>query len=477
MVDIIKLEDLTLDEIKSRIVSLDSRFQQGEIRFVQHSSAYDSFLQPNDKDGLSEFTHLLTQRTSSEYIFPEYSFDMHVDLASSKPAGEALLAIIERLEELLNTRTSRELKEALRYILKKLDEECPYDYLISESHWHGYNVDQVYYTYLVNSEQKENSVLLHVNLTQAPVSEDDGDWDVNELVGFAKERIERMYDGFGGFDTILKNNDRIRLIASEFDDVATLIENFFDKLHDYCLLMIERTQSYKPIPRIENEYLFTVELSSHEYDCLVGLSKVSKIANIHPNALNDITNSLEGVHYKFIQSLRDRLKVYKHINEYTIFDGHGSPKRLNNGEMSINQAKSYATDWEMKESTNKDYEDYVSDALENLNELLDNIENYDINVYLELTRFKVNASRMLKEAFSNTYKQTLNELQWSNRYDRSGLEEHLYDLDAGRETQDELNNLISKWESDVDEIETLMRRVQSDFNDCLAECAKITEGE
>ena len=60
MVDIIKSEDLSLDEIKSRIVSLDSRFQQGEIRFVQHSSAYDSFLQPNDKDGLSEFTHLLT---------------------------------------------------------------------------------------------------------------------------------------------------------------------------------------------------------------------------------------------------------------------------------------------------------------------------------------------------------------------------------------------------------------------------------
>ena len=477
MVDIIKSEDLSLDEIKSRIINLDSRFQQGEFRFVQHSSAYDSFLQPNDKDGLSEFTHLLTQRTSSEYIFPEYSFDMHVDLTSSKPAGEALLAIIARLEELLSTRTSRELKEALRYILKKLDEECPYDYLVSESHWHGYNIDPVYYTYLVNSEQTENSVLLHVNLTHSPVSEDHTQCDVNELVSFAKERIESMYDGFGGFDTILKNNDRIRLIASEFDDVAMLIENFFDKLHAYCLLMIERTKSYKPIPKIENEYLFTVELSSHEYDCLVGLSKVSKIADIHPNTLNDITNSLEGVHYKFIQSLRDRLSVYKRINECTIFDGHGSPKKLDNGEMSLNQAKSYATDWEMKESTNKDYEDYVSDALENLNELLDNIENYDINVYLELTRFKVNASRMLKEAFSNTYKQTLNELQWSNRYDRSGLEEHLYDLAYGRETQDELNNLIIKWESDIDEIETLMRRIQSDFNNCLARCSKLIEGE
>lgn len=477
MVDIIKSEDLSLDEIKSRIISLDSRFQQGEFRFVKHSYAYDSFMQSNNKDELSEFTHLLTQRTSSESIFPDYSFDIHIDLASSKPAGEALLAITERLEELLSTRTSRELKEALRYILKKLDEECPYDYLVSESHWNGYNVDRVYYTYLVNSEQKENSVFLHVNLTQAPVSEDHTQRDVNKLVSLVKERIESMYDGFGGFDTILTDNDRIRLIASEFDDVAALIENFFDKLDNYCLLMIERTQSYKPIPKIENEYLFTVELSSHEYDCLVGLSKVSKIADMHPNTLNDITNSVEGVRYKFIQSLRNRLNTYKQINEYTIFDGHGSPKKLDNGEMSINQAKSYATDWEMKESTNKDYEDYVSDALKNLNKLLDNIENYDINVYLELTRFKVNTSRILKEAFSNTYKQTLNELQWSNRYDRSGLEEHLYDLAYGRETQDELSNLISKWEDDVDEIESLMRRIQSDFNDCLARCSKLIEGE
>ena len=152
------------------------------------------------------YTHLLTQRANSQSIYPDYSFDMHVDLSGSRPAGEALLAIISYFEELLKTRASKELKDALRYILKKLDEECPYDYLISDSHWNGYNVDRVYYTYLVNSEQKENSVLLHVHLTQAPVSEDHTQRDVNKLVVLTKDRIESMYDGFGGFDTILKNN-------------------------------------------------------------------------------------------------------------------------------------------------------------------------------------------------------------------------------------------------------------------------------
>lgn len=84
---------------------------------------------------------------------------------------------------------------------------------------------------------------------------------------------------------------------------------------------------------------------------------------------------------------------------------------------------------------------------------------------------------MLKEAFSNTYKQTLEELQYSDNWRRFGLEYHLDRLAGGRETQEELNNLISKWESDIDEIESLMRHIQSDFNDCLARCSKIIEGE
>lgn len=33
MADIIKLEDLTLDEIKSRIINLNDRFKLGKLRF------------------------------------------------------------------------------------------------------------------------------------------------------------------------------------------------------------------------------------------------------------------------------------------------------------------------------------------------------------------------------------------------------------------------------------------------------------
>ena len=42
MVDIIKLEDLTLNDIKSRIISLDNRFTQGEIEFTDRYGVYNS---------------------------------------------------------------------------------------------------------------------------------------------------------------------------------------------------------------------------------------------------------------------------------------------------------------------------------------------------------------------------------------------------------------------------------------------------
>ena len=198
---------------------------------------------------------------------------------------------------------------------------------------------------------------------------------------------------------------------------------------------------------------------------------------MNPESLLDITNSLSDSRYSLVQSLRNRIDVYKEINKHTIFDGRGSAKKLENGEMSINQAKVYASSHNMGESDQVSDKEYISNALENINELLEGIENSGMDVYLELTRFKVNAARAIKEAFSSAYKQTLEELQYSDNWRRFGLEYHVDRLAGGRETQEELNNFIAKWESDVDEIEALMKHIQDDFNECLVRCSKLIEGE
>lgn len=103
MVDIIKSEDLTLDEIKSRIISLDSRFAQGEFRFVKHSYAYDSFMGPNQTEGLSEFTHLLTQRANSQSIYPEHLNEACKAIESRELIDEDQLDTLEEVIEYLES--------------------------------------------------------------------------------------------------------------------------------------------------------------------------------------------------------------------------------------------------------------------------------------------------------------------------------------------------------------------------------------
>ena len=44
MTDIIKLEDLTLSDIKSRIINLDNKFTQGTLTFTDHRETYRSFM-------------------------------------------------------------------------------------------------------------------------------------------------------------------------------------------------------------------------------------------------------------------------------------------------------------------------------------------------------------------------------------------------------------------------------------------------
>ena len=79
MVDIIKSEDLTLDEIKSRIISLDKRFAQGEIEFTDRYEVYNSLSGKYSEKGINLFTSLLTQLTGRNTVFPYYHIIMHKD--------------------------------------------------------------------------------------------------------------------------------------------------------------------------------------------------------------------------------------------------------------------------------------------------------------------------------------------------------------------------------------------------------------
>lgn len=477
MTDIIKLEDLTLEEIESRIISLDNRFTQGTVTFTDYRETYQSFSTDHDEIGLNLFTNMLMQVTGDDDVFPLYYFLIHDKNDSiSKPARNALQVIEDYCDELLNTRVSKESKDTLRRFQEEVHAvRCYSDLSLTSAYSMDDRSNTKYYIYNVNQERKDNVVLLHVHITEAPRSEGAGFVDYYKHVAQPEKYAE------GSYEYVVKRLTQYefsRRTLAEFEDIAPLLEQFFTKYQEYCQALIERAHTYKAVPDIKDEYLLTVEVDAYEYDKLTGLSELGKVAKMKPTSLLDITNSLSDSRYSLIQSLRNNIDVYKEINKHTLFDGRGSAKKLENGEMSISQAKTYANSHRMLESYQhqKSYQDYISDALENINELLEGIENYDMDVYLELTRFKVNAARMIKEAFSKTYEITLKELQYSWGYEY-GLEKHINALAYGRETRDDLNTLINKWEGDIDEIEALMRRIQSDFNDCLARCAKMIEGE
>ena len=476
MTDIITLEDLTLSDIKSRIINLDNRFTQGTLTFTDHRETYRSFLTDYETIGFNLFTNMLMQVTGDDDVFPLYYFLIHGKNDSmSKPARDVLQVIEDRCEELLNERMSKELKDDLRRFQEEVRTVRLYSQLSPKS---AYSMDQrsntKYYIYKINHERRDKVVLLHVHITEAPQTEGAGFVDYYKYTSKPEKYVE------GEYNYLVKRLTKYEFsqhVIEEFEEITPLLEQFFSKFQEYGQALIERALAYKAVPDIKDEYLLTVEVDASEYDKLSGLSELGKVAKMNPTLLLDITDSLSDSRYSLIRSLRNRVSVYKEINEHTIFDGRGSAKKLENGEMSINQAKTYASSHDMGESDQKSYEDYVSHTLENINELLEGIENNGMDIYLELTRFKVNTARAIKEAFSSTYKQTLDELQYSDTWRRGGLEYHVDRLAGGRETQDELNALISKWESDIDEIESLMKRIQDEFNECLVRCSKLIEGE
>lgn len=63
MADIIKLEDLTLDDVKSRIKSLDPAFTENNLSFT-HT---DTIKSPNHSDATDIFIHYLAERSKQSW--------------------------------------------------------------------------------------------------------------------------------------------------------------------------------------------------------------------------------------------------------------------------------------------------------------------------------------------------------------------------------------------------------------------------
>ena len=97
---------------------------------------------------------------------------------------------------------------------------------------------------------------------------------------------------------------------------------------------------------------------------------------------------------------------------------------------------------------------------------------------LKVTEFKVKALRALKATVLGEYYSTLEDLFYdSSSFHIEGLERPFKEFERGEITQDDIKAKFAKYHQDIDELEAILTELQQEFNDCLAECAKIIEGE
>lgn len=174
----------------------------------------------------------------------------------------------------------KDLKDDLRRFQKEVQATRLYSQLSPNS---AYSMDQrsntKYYIYKINHERRDNTVLLHVHITEAPRSEGADFVDYYEYASKPEKYVE------GEHNYLVKRLTKYefsRRIIEEFEEITPLLEQFFAKFQEYGQALIERALAYKAVPDIKDEYLLTVEVDAHEYDKLSGLSELGKVAKNEP---------------------------------------------------------------------------------------------------------------------------------------------------------------------------------------------------
>lgn len=147
--------------------------------------------------------------------------------------------------------------------------------------------------------------------------------------------------------------------------------------------------------------------------------------------------------------------------------------------MSVSYALRYFNNCELEHCSPKDY---LESSLYNLDDLLKEFEDSNLRVYLKLTEFKTRAQKALRLTILGDYYETLDKLHHKKSgYRHPDVNGNLTELftafEQGEITQDEIKAKIAKYTKDIDDFEVLLIQLQHDFEDCLAECAKIIEGE
>ena len=249
MVDIIKLEDLTLDEIKSRIIRLNDRLKLGKLHF---DSNY--MISSDDQSIETQTLYTLFKEKLSNKIFPyyeehltDYIDDAILDNKHSVKTYEKETSTL--LEEIIQSSKSAYQGTgdfSLMNASNNIYNTCHYDH--SSSSIYDTSYDRAYYIYSIEHEQVKGSMLFHIFISNVDNMDEQDSTQVaiNDYVSHLTSVINTL-------ESELVNSDAAQIISEVSDEYCELvnkllmtIKSFLNVLLDYeSFIKTANTQSLK----------------------------------------------------------------------------------------------------------------------------------------------------------------------------------------------------------------------------------------
>lgn len=441
MVDIIKLEDLTLDDVTSRIKSLDPAFTENNLFFTRT----DTVKSPNHSAATDIFIETLVINSASRYIYPLFSRTIKtiLDQILSYSSDHVVSSLTDACEELTNE-------------VERASKCTTFD---------GDNDDAEVYWQIVNTCESSKRKAV-------------------SLLKYIRDYINSASSELVSLEQLITNSEASQRLLEHSSNYASLSDAFIRKFKMFLSDLDENVQSIKPAPSFYSKYLLTIQTTRQRLNSSHDVSIVTNKANMYPGQLRDLfktyTDASLGLNTMGnIKELRRRLDYCNYVLNHELFIGRSSSKLLEEGKMSVSYALRYFNNCELEHCSPKDY---LESSLYNLDDLLEEFEDSNLQVYLKLTEFKTHAQKVLRMAILGDYYETLDKLHHKKSgYRQPDVNGNLTELftafEQGEITQDELKAKIAKYTKDIDDFEVLLIQLQRDFEDCLAECAKIIEGE
>lgn len=486
MVDIIKLEDLTLDEVKSRIKSLDPAFTENNLFFTRS----DTIKSPNHSGATDVFIETLIINSASRYIYPLFSRTIKtiLDQTLSYSSDHVVSSLTDTCEELTNE-VERASKRATfdgdnddTEIYQQIVKTCESSkrrlrsFIINAERF-----DDTPYCYSTKTELDDDNVNIHVYLSSADLS---SNRKTVSSLKYIRDYVNNASSELANLERLLTDSEASQHLLERSRNYANLSNVFISKFKVFLSDLDENVQSIKPAPSFYSKYLLTIQTTHQRLSTPHNVSIVANKSNMYPGQLRDLfktyTDASIGLNTMGnIKELRRRLDYCNYVLNHELFVGRSSSKLLEEGKMSVSYALRYFNDCELEHCSPKSY---LDSSLYNLDDLLEEFEDSNLQVYLKLTEFKTLAQKALRLAILGDYYETLDKLHHKKSgYRHPDVNGNLTELftafEQGEITQDEIKAKIAKYTKDIDDLEVLLIQLQHDFEDCLAECAKIIEGE